>query len=109
MAAQTPEDTGLSILFFAWSICENGMIKVPLSPGAVGTLGSDPANGHQVADALRRPRNADARRRLTDRYHPRVAASVHTRPGGCCSKYSTMPGIRLSKPPGAPKFNAPAR
>ena len=54
MAAQMPEDTALSILFFAWSIYESGMIKVPLSPGAVGTIGSDPANGHQVADALRR-------------------------------------------------------
>jgi hypothetical protein len=54
MAAQMPEDTALSILFFAWSIYESGMIKVPLSPGAVGTIGSDPVNGHQVADALRR-------------------------------------------------------
>jgi hypothetical protein len=54
MAAQMPEDTALSILFFAWSIYESGMIKVPLSPGAVGTIGSDPANAHQVADALRR-------------------------------------------------------
>jgi hypothetical protein len=54
MAAQMPDDTGLSILFFAWSIYESGMLKVPLSPGAVGTMGSDPANAHQVADALRR-------------------------------------------------------
>jgi hypothetical protein len=54
MSAQMPEDTALSILFFAWSIYESGMIKVPLSPGAVGTIGSDPANAHQVADALRR-------------------------------------------------------
>ena len=54
MAAQMPQDSGLSILFFAWSIYESGMIKVPLSPGAVGTLGSDPANARQVADALRR-------------------------------------------------------
>jgi hypothetical protein len=54
MAAQMPEDTALSILFFAWSIYENGMIKVPLSPGAVGTIASAPGNAHQVADALRR-------------------------------------------------------
>jgi hypothetical protein len=53
-----PDDTGLSILFFAWSIYESGMIKVPLSPGAVGTIGSDPANAHQVADALRRGRES---------------------------------------------------
>ncbi len=54
MCAQMPEDTALSILFFAWSIYESGMLKVPLSPGAVGTIGSDPVNAHQVADALRR-------------------------------------------------------
>jgi hypothetical protein len=54
MAAQMPEDTALSVLFFAWSIYESGMLKVPLSPGAVGTMGSDPSNPHQVADALRR-------------------------------------------------------
>ncbi len=54
MAAQMLEDTALSILFFAWSIYESGMLKVPLSPGAVGTIGSDPVNAHQVADALRR-------------------------------------------------------
>jgi hypothetical protein len=54
MAAQMPEDTALSILFFAWSIYENGMIKVPLSPGAVATIASDPENPRQVADALRR-------------------------------------------------------
>src|SRR4051794_5245894 len=40
MAAQMPDDTGLSILFFAWSIYESSMMKVPLSPGAVGTIGS---------------------------------------------------------------------
>jgi hypothetical protein len=54
MAAQMPEDTALSILFFAWSIYENGMIKVPLSPGAVGTIASAPQNPRQIADALRR-------------------------------------------------------
>jgi hypothetical protein len=54
MAAQMPDDTALSILFFAWSIYESGMLQVPLSPGAVGTIGSDPENAHQVADALRR-------------------------------------------------------
>jgi hypothetical protein len=54
MAAQMPDDTGLSILFFGWSVYESGMLKVPLSPGAVGTIGSDPENAHQVADALRR-------------------------------------------------------
>jgi hypothetical protein len=54
MAAQMPEDSALSILFFAWSIYENGMIKVPLSPGAVGTIASDPENARQIADALRR-------------------------------------------------------
>jgi hypothetical protein len=54
MAAQMPDDTGLSMLFFGWSIYETGMLKVPLSPGAVGTIGSDPDNARQVADALRR-------------------------------------------------------
>jgi hypothetical protein len=54
MCAQMPEDTALSVLFFAWSIYESGMLKVPLSPGAVGTMGADPQNPHQVADALRR-------------------------------------------------------
>jgi hypothetical protein len=54
MCAQMPEDTALSILFFAWSIYESGMLKVPLSPGAVGTMGADPENPRQVADALRR-------------------------------------------------------
>jgi hypothetical protein len=54
MAAQMPEDTALSILFFGWSIYESGMIKVPLSPGAVGTIASDPENPRQIADALRR-------------------------------------------------------
>ena len=54
MSAQMPEDTALSILFFAWSIYESGMLRVPLSPGAVGTIGADPQNAHQVADALRR-------------------------------------------------------
>ena len=54
MAAQMPDDTALSVLFFAWSVYESGMLKVPLSPGAVGTIGSDPVNGQQVADALRR-------------------------------------------------------
>jgi hypothetical protein len=54
MAAQMPDDTALSLLFFGWSVYESGMLKVPLSPGAVGTIGSDPVNAHQVADALRR-------------------------------------------------------
>jgi hypothetical protein len=54
MCAQMPEDTALSVLFFAWSIYESGMLKVPLSPGAVGTMSADPQNPHQVADALRR-------------------------------------------------------
>ena len=54
MAAQMPDDTGLSILFFAWNIYETGMIRIPLATGAVGTVGSDPANPRQVADALRR-------------------------------------------------------
>jgi hypothetical protein len=54
MCAQMPEDTALSVLFFAWSIYESGMLKVPLSPGAVGTMSADPQNAHQVADALRR-------------------------------------------------------
>ncbi len=58
MASQMPEDTALSILFFAWSIYENGMIKVPLSPGAVGTIASAPGNAHQIADALRRGRES---------------------------------------------------
>jgi hypothetical protein len=54
MAAQMPDDTALSVLFFGWSIYETGMLKVPLSPGAVGTISSDPGNPRQVADALRR-------------------------------------------------------
>lgn len=54
MAAQMPDETSLSMLFFAWSIYETGMIKVPLSPGAVGTIATDPENPHQVADAIRR-------------------------------------------------------
>ena len=56
MSAQMPDDTALSILFFGWSIYESGMLKVPLSPGAVGTIGSDPDHPAQVADALRRGR-----------------------------------------------------
>ncbi len=58
MAAQMPDDTGLSVLFWAWSIYETSMLKIPVSPGAVGTMGSDPANPHQVADALRRGRES---------------------------------------------------
>ena len=58
MAAEMPDDTALSMLFFAWSIYESGMLEVPLSPGAVGTIGSDPVNAHQVADALRRGRES---------------------------------------------------
>jgi hypothetical protein len=54
MAAQMPDETALSMLFFGWSIYETGMLKVPLSPGAVGTIASDPQNPAQVADALRR-------------------------------------------------------
>jgi hypothetical protein len=54
MAAQMPDDTALSVLFFGWSIYETGMLKVPLSPGAVGTIGSNPDNPRHVADALRR-------------------------------------------------------
>jgi hypothetical protein len=54
MAAQMPDEAGLSMLFFAWSIYETGMLRVPLSPGAVGTIGRDPANPRQIADALRR-------------------------------------------------------
>jgi len=54
MAAQMPDDTALSVLFFGWSIYETGMLVVPLTPGAVGTIGSDPDNPRQVADALRR-------------------------------------------------------
>jgi hypothetical protein len=54
MAGQLPDATALSVLFFAWSIYETGMLEVPLSPGAVGTIGADPEHPRQVADALRR-------------------------------------------------------
>jgi hypothetical protein len=58
MAAQMPDETALSVLFFGWSIYETGMLEVPLSPGAVGTIGSAPGNAHQVSDALRRGRQS---------------------------------------------------
>ncbi len=54
MAANAPDDVAFSLLFLAMGVYETGAISIPLGPTHVGTLGSVPDGGAQLADALRR-------------------------------------------------------